>query len=84
MEVTGVRSSCEASARNWRSRSSEARWWEKASSIWLSMAFSERPKRPTSLSGSSRSTRRERSPAAMASAVCPISSSGRSPTRTTP
>ncbi len=48
----------------------------------VSMTFSVRPRRPISVRGFSSSTRWERSPAAMASAVVPILSRGRSPRRT--
>ena len=48
----------------------------------VSMTFSVRPRRPISVRGFSSSTRWERSPAAMASAVAPILSRGRSPRRT--
>ncbi len=46
------------------------------------MTFSARPRRPTSVRSSACSTLRERSPAAIADAVPPISSSGRRPSRT--
>ena len=47
-----------------------------------SMTFSASPRRPTSVRSSACSTLRERSPAAIADAVPPISSSGRRPSRT--
>ena len=56
--ASGVRSSCDASATNRRSRRSEA-------SIRSSIVFSARPSRPTSVRDSARSTRCERSPAAI-------------------
>ena len=89
MAVSGVRSSCEASATNWRIRSSDRRAAaserlraSKDDSIWASMVFSDRPSRPTSVCGSRSGTRRDRSPAAMASAVCSMSLSGRRLLRT--
>ena len=51
MEVKGVRSSCEASATNWRRRSSEADFSAKADSIWVSILFRATPSRPTSSLG---------------------------------
>ena len=44
-----MRSSCDASARNRRSRSSLASRSANASSIWSSIAFSASPRRPTSV-----------------------------------
>ena len=87
--MSGVRSSWLASATNWRIRSSErraaasdrSRAWNEAS-IWASIAFSARPSRPTSVAGSCSGTRRDRSPAAMAAAVCSMSVSGRRLART--
>ena len=76
-----MRSSCEASERKRRSRSSLAWRSAKARSIWPSIAFSARPRRPTSVRGVAGATRRERSPAAIAPAVAPMRSSGRSPRR---
>ena len=83
MEVSGVRSSCEASATNWRRRSSEADFSANAPSIWASISFRAEPSRPTSVPGRPSGTRRVRSPEAMASAVPAIWRSGRSPRRTT-
>ena len=77
MLVSGVRSSCEASARKRRSFSSVAARSANASSMRLSIVFRLRPSRPTSVRGSAGCTRRARSPAAMASAVTAIVSSGR-------
>jgi hypothetical protein len=59
----------------------------KAASIWVSIVFSARDNRPSSVCGSSASgsgsgTRRVRSPAAMAPAVCSICTSGRRLVRT--
>ncbi len=84
MEVNGVRNSCEASATNWRSRSSEADFSAKADSIWVSILFRATPSRPTSslLSVWAWGTRRLRSPEAMVSAVPAISRRGRRPRRT--
>ena len=56
--------------------------WAKAASIWPSMPLSALPSRPISVSGSEGTTRRLRSPAAMVSASSVITSSGRSPRRT--
>ena len=77
MLVSGVRSSCEASARKRRSFSSVAARSANASSMRPSIVFRLRPSRPTSVRGSAGCTRRVRSPAAMASAVTAIVSSGR-------
>ena len=77
MVTSGVRSSCEASAANRRIRSSEAIRAANAASMWASMAFSDRPRRPTSVVGFSTATRRDRSPAAMAAAVFSTLASGR-------
>ena len=77
MLVSGVRSSWEASARKRRSFSSVAARSANASSMRLSMVFRLRPSRPTSVRGSAGCTRRVRSPAAIASAVTAIVSSGR-------
>ena len=65
-----------------RSRASLARRSSKATSICASIVLSEVPRRPTSVRSSAGSTRRDRSPAAIAPAVSPMPSSGRSPTRT--
>ena len=77
MLVSGVRSSWEASARKRRSFSSVAARSANASSMRLSIVFRLRPSRPTSVRGSAGCTRRVRSPAAMASAVTAMVSSGR-------
>ena len=77
MLVSGVRSSCEASARKRRSFSSVAARSANASSMRPSIVFRLRPSRPTSVRGSAGCTRRARSPAAMASAVTAMVSSGR-------
>ncbi len=96
IEVSGVRSSCEASAMNRRITSSErlaavadARADSAASSrsraatsIWASMALSERPSLPTSVVPAQSGTRRDRSPPAMSFAVRAISPSGRRLLRT--
>ena len=81
-EVSGVRSSCPASATKRRSRLSDARRSSKARSICASIAFSDALRRPTSVPGSPTSTRWERSPAAIAAAVSSMRRSGRSSTRT--
>ncbi len=78
-----MRSSWDASAMKRRSRSSEAWRSSKAPSIWWSMPLSASPSRPASVDGGPTSTRRERSPSAMASAVAVILSIGRSPSRIT-
>ena len=77
MLVSGVRSSCEASARKRRSLSSVAARSANATSMRLSIVFRLRPSRPTSVRGSAGCTRSERSPAEIASAVTAILSSGR-------
>ena len=96
MVVRGVRSSWLASATKRRIRSSErlaasserralaseAALAPKADSIWASMVLRARPSRPTSVRGSRSGTRRVRSPAAIAPAVCSISTSGRRLART--
>ena len=76
-----MRSSCEASARKRRSRLSPASRSAKAASICASIAFRDRPSRPTSVRSLSGSTRRERSPAAICPATSPIRRSGRRPSR---
>ena len=53
-----------------------------AASIWVSMALSASPKRPISVRLVAGSTLRVRSPPAIAAAVSPIRSSGRSSRRT--
>ena len=57
---------------NRRSRSSDAWRSSNAPSIWWSMPLSASPSRPASVDGGAASTRRERSPSAMASAVAVI------------
>ena len=90
MAVSGVRSSWLASAANCRIRLSDRRavasdsaWALNAASMWASMMLSDRPRLPTSVRGSRSGTRRLRSPAAIAPAVCSISASGRMLVRTT-
>ena len=78
-----MRSSCEASAKKRRRRSSLASRSAKACSIWASIVFSATPSRPTSVRSSVDATRAERSPAAIALAVCSIRRSGRNPSRVT-
>src|SRR5207248_1909606 len=73
--ASGVRNSCDASATNLRSRRSDA-------SIRSSIELRTSPRRPTSVYGSARSTRCDRSPPAIWSAVCSIAVSGRKPRRT--
>ncbi len=89
MVVSGVRSSWLASATKRRTRSSEPRaaaseaaLAPKAASIWASMPLSAVPSRPISVRGSRSGTRLESWPAAMAPAVCSISTSGRRLART--
>ena len=90
MAVSGVRSSWLASAMKRRIRSSDwtaassdsSRSWN-ADSIWVSIVLIDRPSRPTSVRGSRSGTRRSRCPAAIASAVSSMSSSGRRLVRTT-
>ena len=65
-----------------RALASEAALAPKADSIWASMVLRARPSRPTSVRGSRSGTRRVRSPAAIALAVCSISTSGRRLART--
>ncbi len=84
IDVSGVRSSWLASATNRRIRaseeradSSESRRSSNAVSIWPSITFNAWARPPTSVRGSASGTRRVRSPAAMASAVCSTSTSGR-------
>ena len=77
MVTSGVRSSCEASATKRRIRRSEAVRAANAASMCASMALSEADSRPTSVVGFSISTRRDRSPAAMAAAVFSTLESGR-------
>src|SRR5439155_301021 len=71
MDVSGVRSSWDASARNRRSRSSDAVRSAKACSIWASIALSATPNWPTSVLGSCWGTLLVRSPSAIAPAVTP-------------
>ena len=81
IDVSGVRSSWEASARNWRSRCSVASRSWKASSISSSIVLSARPSWPTSVRSSAGLTRCDRSPAVMARAESAMCSSGRRPRR---
>jgi hypothetical protein len=83
MDVRGVRNSCEASDRKLRSRSSDRARWANAVSIWASIPLRARPRRAISPSPSVGSTRRVRSPAAMASASLAMASKGRRPWRIT-
>ena len=78
-----MRSSCEASARNWRRRCSVASRSAKASSISSSMVLRARPSWPTSLAPPDGVTREDRSPPAIVPAVPAICSRGRSPRRRT-
>ena len=71
-----MRSSCEASATNWRIRSSESR-------VASSMALSASPRWAASLPSGASGMRRSRSPAVIASAACVISRIGASPRRRT-
>ena len=77
-----MRSSCEASARNRRSRSSPARCSANARSSRASISLKAMPSRPTSVRSSVSSTRWDMSPAAISRAVSSIRASGRSPART--
>ncbi len=63
MVARGVRSSCEASATNWRSRASDAVRWSKASSMRPSIPLSASPRSPASVPGVPSGTRADRSPA---------------------
>ena len=83
IDASGVRSSCEASARNCRSRSSLALRWAKACSRRSSIAFSASPSRPTSVREVAGLTRRDSCPAAISPAVISMRSSGRNPSLTT-
>ena len=80
--MSGVRSSCEASATKRRSCSSDASLSRNADSILDNMTLSDDPRRPTSVRSSVSSTRRDRSPAAISPAVPAIVSSGLSPSWT--
>ena len=81
IEVMGVRSSCEASARNWRRRCSVTSRSRKASSMSSSMVLRASPSCPTSVGPPEGLTRCVRSPAVMAPAVADIASSGCRPRR---
>ena len=81
IEVSGVRSSCDASATNRRRRSSDSCLSSNAPSIWPSIVFRAMPSLPTSVFVSAGATRRDRSPSAMAFAVIAIFSIGRTPWR---
>ncbi len=82
IDVKGVRNSCDASATNRRRRSSDARRSSNAASMWVSIALSASPRRPTSVRSSAGETRWLRSPAAIDPAVSPMPLSGFSPSRT--
>ena len=78
--MSGVRSSCDASATNRRSRSSDAVRSAKACSIWPSIALSATPSRPTSVVSSAGSTRlRQVAGRDRARGLACICSSGRRP-----
>ncbi len=77
--LTGVRSSCDASATKRRRRSSDACCLAKASSMRSSIVFSAMPSRPTSVRSSACSTRRLSSPPAMFAAVLSMLRRGRKP-----
>ncbi len=83
MVATGVRSSWEASATNWRKRASDAERRSKASSIRPSIPLRATPRSPASVPAAPSGTRCERSPAAMAPAVTVIRCTGRTPRRIT-
>ena len=82
MAVSGVRSSWEASAAKRLRRVSLASRSAKAPSSWPSISSRAPPRRPSSVPSSGWSTRRVRSPAAMAPAVSIMSSIGWRPRRT--
>ena len=89
MAASGVRSSWEASATNWRMRPSDSRSSDSvasrsanAFSIRPSMMLSARARRPTSVLAAAPGTRWSSSPAAIAPAVASTARSGRSPIRT--
>ncbi|MBB3725813.1 hypothetical protein FHR33_001673 [Nonomuraea dietziae] len=89
IEVSGVRSSCEASATNLRISSAERPAVSAAASrsltalsIWASIPLSARPSLPTSVRRCSCGTRLDRSPPAIATAVASISPRGRRLRRT--
>src|ERR687897_247991 len=79
MAVSGVRSSCEASATNRRIRCSDAVRAARASAMRSSMRLRARPSRPTSLAGPATWIRSAMLPAAMAWPVSTIRSFGPSP-----
>ena len=81
--MTGVRSSCEASATNCRSRASDADRSSNASSMRVSIVLSASPSSPASVPSCPTGTRCERSPAAIAVAVAVICFTGRTPRRIT-
>ena len=84
IDVNGVRSSCDASARNCRRRCSDAVRACTAASTRLSIALRAEPSRPGSVCGSTSVTRRARSSVStISAAVCSIRVSGRRPMRTT-
>ncbi len=82
MDVSGVRNSWEASAKNRRSLFSDAALAPNASSIFSIIVLNAMPSWPTSEPGVTRETRWVRSPSAMAPAVTAISSRGRISRRT--
>ena len=79
IDVSGVRSSCDASDTNRRNRSSERCRSANASSRRSSIVLIDPPSRPTSVRSVASGTRRPISPDAIAAAVCSIRPSGRSP-----
>ena len=80
--ASGVRSSCEASATNWRIRSSLASRTANDDSMRVSMTLRLREREVTSSSAWRTGMRWVRSPVAMAEAVSSIRDSGRKARRT--
>ncbi len=72
MVVSGVRSSWEASATNWRSLASDAARAVTSSSMRVSMWLSAAPSSAASVPGVASGIRRLRSPSAIAVAVAVI------------
>jgi hypothetical protein len=83
MVVTGVRSSCDASATKRRRRASLAARSANAPSMVVSITLSASPSSRASVPSASAGTRCERSPAAIAPAVLVMRLSGRTPSRNT-
>jgi len=81
--VSGVLSSCDASATNLRSLPSDSLRAAKDSSMRDNIVLSEPTKRPTSVVGFASGKRADKSPEAICSAVFSTFSSGRIPIRIT-